>query len=328
MNIRDNCKGMLLVVASLITTAAFAAPAATVTNYPSTPVRLIVPFPAGGPTDSLARMLAQQLQAKWKQNVIVDNKPGAGTLIGTDIVAKAPADGLTLGMAISAYTINPSIRATMPYDTLKDLTGVTQLATAQMVLVAAPSAPFNTIPELIALAKAKPGKLSYASPGAGTGTHLAGEMFKNAARIDIVHVPYKGSVPAQTDVIGGRVEMMFDVLQSVLPMVQSGRLKVIALTSAHRDRVFSQYPVIAETIPGFELTSMFGLIAPAGLPKDLRQKIQEDTANIVRSPDMAAKLSALGMTPVGSTSDAFNSYIKADIVKWEKVAKDNNIKVE
>ncbi|GAB7544034.1 tripartite tricarboxylate transporter substrate binding protein [Cupriavidus sp. 8B] len=297
-------------------------------GYPNAPVRLIVPFPAGGPTDSLARLIAQKLQDKWKQSVIVDNKPGAGTVIGTDAVAKAPADGLTLGMAISAYTINPSVRTGMPYNTLKDLTGVTQLAAAQMVLVAAPGTPFNTIPELVAYARAHPGKLSYASPGAGTGTHLAGELFKNAARIDIVHVPYKGSGPAQTDVIGGRVELMFDVLQSALPMVQSGRLKVIALTSARRDRGFPQYPVIGETIPGFEVTSMFGLIAPAGIPAGIRKRIQVDAASVVHSAEVTDKLGALGMVPVGSSPEAFNGFIQAEIVKWGKVVKANDIHIE
>lgn len=325
MSLTRTLMATFLAAHTLLAATAIAAQPST---YPAAPVRLVVPFPAGGPTDSLARMLAQKLQEKWKQNVIVDNKPGAGTLIGTDIVAKAPADGLTLGMAISAYTINPSIHTRMPYDTLKDLTGVTQLATAQMVLVASPSAPFNSIPELVAYARARPGKLSYASPGAGTATHLAGELFKNAAKVDIVHVPYKGSVPAQADVVGGRVEMMFDLIQSALPMVQSGRLKVIALTSARRDKNFRQYPVIAETIPGFEVTSVFGLIAPAGISPDLRKKIQSDAAAVINSADMTAKLSALGMVPVGSSPEAFNSFIKADMAKWEKVVKANNVNIE
>ena len=299
MSLTRTLMATFLAAHTLLAATAIAAQPST---YPAAPVRLVVPFPAGGPTDSLARMLAQKLQEKWKQNVIVDNKPGAGTLIGTDIVAKAPADGLTLGMAISAYTINPSIHTRMPYDTLKDLTGVTQLATAQMVLVA--------------------------SPGAGTATHLAGELFKNAAKVDIVHVPYKGSVPAQADVVGGRVEMMFDLIQSALPMVQSGRLKVIALTSARRDKNFRQYPVIAETIPGFEVTSVFGLIAPAGISPDLRKKIQSDAAAVINSADMTAKLSALGMVPVGSSPEAFNSFIKADMAKWEKVVKANNVNIE
>lgn len=317
--------GLLLALNAATSGPALAAKAEP-SQYPSSTVRLIVPFPAGGPTDQLARLLAQQLQAKWKQSVIVDNKPGAGTIIGTDLVAKSRPDGLTLGMAITAYTINPSVRNDLPYNTIKDLTGITQLASAQMVLVASPRAPFKNISELVAYAKANPGKLSYASPGSGTATHLAGEMFKNAAKLDIVHVPYKGSGPAQTDVIGGQVDLMFDVLQSALPMVQAGKLKVIALTSARRDPHFPQYPVIAETIPGFEVMSMFGLIAPAAIPSEIRTKIQMDASVAVKSPEIASKLSAIGMEPIGSTSESFNKFIVAEIAKWRKVAKDNNIR--
>ncbi|MBV7484837.1 tripartite tricarboxylate transporter substrate binding protein [Bordetella sp. BOR01] len=296
--------------------------------YPHGPVHLVVPFPAGGPTDTLARMLAEGLQARWNQPVIVENKPGAGTLIGTDHVAKARPDGQTMGIVISAYTINPSVRRSMPYDTLADLQGITQLADSKLVLVTRADAPFNTVPELIAQARQRPGQLTYASPGAGTSTHLAGEMFKHAAGIDIVHVPYKGSGPAQTDLIGGQVDIMFDVLQSAQPMVQSGRLKIIALASPERDPAFPGYPTVNETLKGFEVGSMFGLIAPAKTPPATVAAIRDAAAAVVHSTKVAHTMAGLGMTPIASTPDEFNRFLRAEIDKWRQVAQQADIHID
>jgi len=314
------------IVTAIATLAAPAASAAP--TWPAAPVRLVVPFPPGGPTDSLARILAEGLQARWNQPVIVENKPGAGTLIGTDNVAKAAPDGQTIGMVISAYTINPSVRRSMPYDTLRDLTGVTQLAESKLVLVARANAPFDTVPELIEQARQHPGRLSYASPGAGTSTHLAGELFKSAAGIDIVHVPYKGSSPAQTDLIGGQVDIMFDVLQSALPLVQSGRLKIIALASAKRDPTFAQYPTVGETLKGFEVGSMFGLVAPAGTPKERLEAIRDTAAQVIESPKVSKTLSELGMTPVASRPEDFDRFLRAEIDKWGKVARQSGVHLD
>ncbi|OZI73785.1 MULTISPECIES: tripartite tricarboxylate transporter substrate binding protein [Bordetella] len=321
-------KQALIAAAVCVAALAGVAPAPAAPAYPAGPVHLVVPFPAGGPTDTLARLLAEGLQAQWGQPVIVENKPGAGTLIGADYVAKAAPDGQTMGMVISAYTINPSVRRSMPYDTLRDLQGVTQLAESKLALVARADAPFDTVPELIELARRQPAKLTYASPGAGTSTHLAGELFKHAAGVDIVHVPYKGSSPAQTDLIGGQVDLMFDLLQSALPMVRSGRLKIIALASPQRDPAFPDYPTVGETLDGFEVGSMFGLVAPAGTPTDKLQAIRDAAAQVIQSPKVAQAMTDLGMTPVVSTPAAFDRFLRDEIDKWREVAQQSNVRID
>jgi len=300
----------------------------TTANWPDKPVRLIVPFTAGGPTDTVARLLASQLETIWKQTVIVDYKPGAGTILGTTAVVRSPADGYTLGMAISALTINPSVQPSLPYDTKKDVLGVSQIAQAHFGLFAHPSAPFNTVPELIAYAKKNPDALSFATPGAGTGTHLAGEMLAHLAGIRMVHVPYKGSAPAQQDVIGGRVPLLFDILYSSMPYVKDKRLKVIALSSPKRAVSNPEIPLIADTLPGFSAMSSIGIIAPAGLPQPLAQKIAADVGQAVRSPAMGERMAALGLEPVGSTPEQYNAQIRQEIDKWAAIVKTANIKIE
>jgi tripartite-type tricarboxylate transporter receptor subunit TctC len=296
--------------------------------WPDKPVKLIVPFSAGGPTDTVARLLAIQLQALWKQPVVVDYRAGAGTVLGTSVVAKAPADGYTLGMAISALTINPSLQPNLPYDTKKDLVGVSQVAQAHFGLFAHPALPVNTIPELIAYAKKNPDALSFATPGAGTGTHLAGEMLAHLAGIRMVHVPYKGSAPAQQDVIGGRVPLLFDILYSSMPFVKDKRLKVIALSSPKRAVSNPEIPLVADTLPGFSAMSSIGVIAPAGLPPALLQKISADIATVVHSQEMAAKMAPLGLEPVGSSAEQYNTQIRQEIDKWATVIKTAGIKIE
>ena len=297
-------------------------------GWPDKPVKLIVPFTAGGPTDTVARMVATQLEAAWKQPIVVDYKPGAGTVLGTSAVAKSPADGYTLGMAISALTINPSLQANLPYDTKKDIVGVAQVAQAHFGLFAHPSLPVNTVPELIAYAKKNPDALSFATPGAGTGTHLAGEMLAHMAGIKMVHVPYKGSAPAQQDVIGGRVPLLFDILYSSMPFVKDKRLKVIALSSPKHALSNPEIPLIADTLPGFSAMSSIGIIAPAGLPPALLHKISADVAQAVRSPELTARMATLGLEPVGSTPEQYNAQIRAEIDKWAGIVKAANIKIE
>jgi tripartite-type tricarboxylate transporter receptor subunit TctC len=314
----------LLALAALLPLAA----AAQTDNWPDKPVKLIVPFTAGGPTDTVARLLATQLQANWKQPVVVDYKPGAGTVLGTTAVAKAPADGYTLGMAITALTINPSLQPNLPYDTKKDIVGVLLVAQAHFGLFAHPSLPVNSIPELIAYAKKNPTALSYATPGAGTGTHLAGEMLAHMAGIQMVHVPYKGSAPAQQDVIGGRVPLLFDILYSSMPFVKDKRLKVIALSSPKRAASNPEIPLIGETLPGFSAVSSIGVIAPAGLPAALLQKISADIAQAVRSPELVARAGALGLEPVGSTPEQYTAQIRQEIDKWSGIVKTAGIKLE
>lgn len=297
-------------------------------NWPDKPVRLIVPFTPGGPTDTVARLVAHELEAIWKQTVVVDYKPGGGTIVGTTAIAHAPADGYTLGMAISALTINPSVQSNLPYDTRKDIVGVSQVAQAHFGLFAHPSAPFNTVPELIAYAKKNPDALSFATPGAGTGTHLAGEMLAHLAGIRMVHVPYKGSAPAQQDVIGGRVPLLFDILYSSMPYVKDKRLKVIALSSPKRAVSNPEIPLIADTLPGFSAMSSIGIIAPAGVPQALLQKISADVAQAVRSPEMGTRMAALGLEPVGSTPEQYNAQIRQEIDKWAAIVKTANIKID
>ncbi|HVE53070.1 MAG TPA: tripartite tricarboxylate transporter substrate binding protein [Ramlibacter sp.] len=296
--------------------------------WPDKPVKLVVPFTAGGPTDTVARMIATGLQELWKQPVVVDYKPGAGTVLGTTAVAKSPPDGYTLGMAISAHMINPSLQSSLPYDTRKDLVGVSQVAQAHFGLFAHPSMPANTIPELIAHAKKNPGSLSFATPGAGTGTHLAGEMLAHMAGITMVHVPYKGSAPAQQDVIGGRVPLLFDILYSSMPFVKDKRLKVIALSSPKRAASNPEIPLIGDTLPGFSAMSSIGIIAPAGLPQPLLQKVSADIAKVVRSPETTARMNQLGLEPVGSSPEQYTVQIRQEIDKWSTLIRTTGIKIE
>ena len=297
-------------------------------DWPTRPVKLIVPFTSGGPTDTVARLVALQLQSAWKQPVVLDYKPGAGTVLGTQTVAKSPADGYTLGMAITALTINPSLQNNLPYDTTKDLVGVSQVAQAHFGLFAHPSLPVNNMAELIAYGKKNPDALSYATPGTGTGTHLAGEMLSHRAGIRMVHVPYKGSAPAQQDVIGGRVPLLFDVLFSSMPFVKDNRLKVIALSSPKRASSNPEIPLIAETVPGFSAMSSIGIIAPAGLPPALLSKISADIAQAVRTQEVSTRMAQLGMEPVGSTSEQYTAQIRQEVEKWSSVIKTAGIKID
>ena len=297
-------------------------------DWPAKPVRLVVPFPPGGPTDVVGRIVAGKLQETWGQPVIVENKPGAGTIIGTDAVAKSPPDGTTIGMVITAHFINPALRSSMPYDTLKDLAHVTQLVAQHLVLVANAGVAFDTLPAMIAHAKAQPGRLRYASPGSGTSAHLAGELLKGEAAIDMVHVPYKGSGPAQADLLAGRVDLMIDVFHSARAHVEAGKLKVIALTAAQRPVNIRTYPLVAETLPGFNVTSLFGFVVPAATPRPVVSKIQADTARALNQPEVRLRLEAMGMEVVGSTPEQFDALVRGELAKWAKVVKDNNIRAD
>lgn len=301
---------------------------AAATDFPNRPVKLVVPFTPGGPTDTVARLIGERLQALWKQSVVMDYKPGAGTMVGTQAVARSAPDGYTLGMAISAHMINPALQPSMPYDTLRELAGVSQVAQAHFGLFAHPSAPFNTMAELVAYAKANPDKLSYATPGTGTGTHLAGEMLNHLAGIKLLHIPYKGSAPAQQDVLGGRVPLLFDVHFSAMPFVRDGRLKAIALASPRRALRDPQLPLIAETVPGFSAMSLIGIIAPAGLPRELLRKLGDDVARAAKSAELAERMATLGLEPVGSTPEEYDQLIRTEIEKWTRIVKTAGIKLE
>jgi tripartite-type tricarboxylate transporter receptor subunit TctC len=299
--------------------------AALAQSYPTKPVHLIVPFPPGGATDIVGRLVAGKMQEVWGEPVIVENKPGAGTVVGTDTVAKAAPDGYTLGMVVTAHVINPSLRSNMPYDTLKDLAPVTQVSAQQLVIAANPSLPASNMAELIALARERPGELSYATPGSGTAMHLAIELLKTATGINLVHVPYKGGAPAQQDVIGGRVPILLDVLYAVTPLIDAGKIKVIALLGPER---VSKYPIVAETVPGVSAISMVGIVAPAATPSEVVKKISLDISAAVRNSDLTGRMKQLGMEPVGSTPQEFDALIRAEMEKWARVVKASGAKAD
>lgn len=293
-------------------------------DFPKGPVKLIVPFPAGGPTDTVARLLAQKLQDTWGQPVIVDYKPGAGTSIGADFVAKSPADGLTIGMVNSSFAVNPTLRKKLPYDTQKDLSGVTQLYNMQLAIVARPDAPFNNLKELIDYAKKNPGKLNYGTPGAGSTTHLGAELLKREAGFDMQHIAMKGSAPAHTELMGGRLDLVVDPFLSVYPYVQAGRMKLIA-TMGDKRVAGHNYPTVAETVPGFSVGALLGFVAPAGTPKPILQKIQADTAKALATSDMQRRAQEFGLQTVGSRPEQFDAFIAAEIRRWGQIVTEAKI---
>ncbi len=308
--------------------AALAPLASAAQNYPPRAVRLMVPFPPGGATDIIGRLVSAKMQDVWGQPVVVENRPGAGTVVGTEYVAKSAPDGYTLGMVVTAYVINPSLRPDLPYNTLKDLAGVTQVSVQHLVMAANPSFPANSIPELIALAKKEPGKLGYATPGSGTAMHLSVEMLKTSTGIDLVHVPYKGGAPAQQDVLAGHVPILMDVLYAVQPLIKSGKIKVLALLSPQRAPDAPDYPVVSESVPGVSALSLVGIVAPAATPRDLVNRIGADIARAVKSSDLTERMKQQGMEPIGSTPDQFDALIRAEIEKWAKVVRISGAKAD
>jgi tripartite-type tricarboxylate transporter receptor subunit TctC len=319
-----NVRGALVLLTAVIT--AIAAPftfAQGAANYPTKPVRLVVPFPAGGTTDILARAVAQKLSEAWGQQVIVDNRPGAGGNIGSDLVAKSKPDGYTLLMGtVGTHAINPSLYKNMPYDHVKDFAPVILVAGVPNVLVVNASLPVHSVPELIAYAKANPGKLNFASSGNGTSIHLSGELFKAMTGVEMTHVPYKGSAPALTDLIGGQVQLMFDNLPSSLPFIKAGKLRALAVTSGARAAALPDLPTLAESgLPGFEASSWFGVLAPAGTPRDIVAKLNGAIAGWLASPEAKEKLLAQGAVAAGGTPDDFARHIAAETSKWAKVVK-------
>jgi tripartite-type tricarboxylate transporter receptor subunit TctC len=298
-------------------------------GYPNKPIRIVVPYPPGGFNDTLARTVGQKLNDAWGQPVVVDNKPGGGTLIGTDAVAKASPDGYTLLITPFAFAVNPSIFKKLPYDPLKDFAPITLAAATPNLLVANASVPFNSLKELIASAKAKPGRLSYASTGTGSSNHLSMEKFKQMAGVDIVHVPYKGSAPAVTDLIGGQVDLMFDNIPNVLPHVKAGKLKVLAVTSPKRSSHVPEVPTVIEGgVPGYEVSVWFGIAAPAGTPEPIITKLNTEIVKVLNLPDVKEKFAAQGVDVVGSTPAEFAAHIKSQMATWDKVVKDAGVTPE
>ncbi len=304
-----------------------ATPAHAQASFPSGPVRILVPFAAGGPTDVVARILADLASARWGgKSVLVENRPGAGTIVATAAVAKAPADGHTVLIGTNSLLINPAIDQKLPYDTFKDLAGVSMIATQPVALVANKSFAARTIPELVAQAKTDP--LNYTSPGPRGVGHLAGEMLKVRAGIDMTHINYNGSAPALTDVIAGRVPIMFDVWHSAKRYVESGELKLIAGAGGERLADAPEVPTIAETYPGFDVMAFNAMIAPAGVPKPVLEKLSADIRAIVESPEFAAKTRHLGIFPKGNTPEALDAWMQRETARWADIAKAANIKAD
>ena len=301
--------------------------AQTADNYPNRSITMVVAFPAAGTTDILARLIGQKLTDKFKQTVVVENRPGAGGNIGTAFVAKAPPDGYTIMMGtIGTQSINPSLYKKMPYDAAKDFVPITRAAMVPNLLVVNKDAPFNTLPEMMAYGKANPGKLTYGSSGNGTTLHLSGELFNLMSGSKITHIPYKGSTPAVADLMGGQISMIFDNMPSVIQQVKSGRLKALAVTSAQRNAQLPEIPTIQELgVAGYEVWSWFGLLAPAATPKPIVDKLNATIVDIIKQPDVQAKIIELGAVPVPETSAEFGAFIEAETLKWAKVIKEANI---
>jgi tripartite-type tricarboxylate transporter receptor subunit TctC len=311
-----------LTAAGLGTTRSFSAQ-----GFPRGPVKIVIPFAPGGPTDTVGRLIAQKLQEVWGQPVIIDYKPGAGTAIGADFVAKSAPDGLTIGMVNSSFAVNPSLRKTLPYDTTRDLAGITQIANLELAIVARPDSPFGNVRELIAYGKKNPGKLTYGTPGAGSTTHLGAELLKREAGFDMLHSPFKGSAPAHIELMGGRIDLVFDPLLSVLPYVKAGRMKMIATLGEKRVDGFD-YPTVAESLPGFHVNALLGFVAPRATPMDVVQKMQEDVARVLRSESTRKRIEEQGMTVVASTPAQFDAFVQSETKRWAKTVADAGIQPE
>ena len=324
---RTLIKTLPALVATALCAMFVASTVAQGTAWPNKPVRIVVPFPAGGTTDVVARLLGQRLQEAWGQTVIVENKTGAGGNIGALEVAKAANDGYTLLMASgSIVTVNPHIYAKMQFDAAKDFAPITNVAQGPMVIVVGPSVPAKNITELIALAKAKPGALNFGSAGIGSQVHMAGENFLYTAGIDLKHVPYKGESLALTDVAGGSVEMVPGNLAAMLPFIKAGKVKALGVTGAERSPAAPDIPTVGESgLPGFVNVGWFGLLAPAGTAKDIIDKVQRDSAAILATEDTKQRLLAVGMTPVANNPAQFADAIRAESANWAKVVRERKI---
>ncbi len=319
----------LAVAAGVCAALSFGGPAGAQAPWPQKPIRMVVPFPAGGGTDILARLVAVKMGEPLGQQVIIDNRPGAGGTIGTDIAAKAPADGYTIIMVSGSHAINPGLYPKLPYDTLNDFAPITQIATSPGVLVVHPALPVKSVRDLIALARSKPGQLNYASAGSGTPPHLAGELFKTMAHVDMVHVPYKGNVPAFADMLAGLVSLSFPSMPSAVPHIKSGRLRALGVTSAKRWPGAPEIPTIAESgLPGYESTSWYGMLAPARTPSAIVTRLHDVIVAALGLPDLKEKLASQGLDAVGNTPAQFAAAIKTEITKWAKVVKASGAKPE
>jgi tripartite-type tricarboxylate transporter receptor subunit TctC len=309
--------------ALLVAVALVLSPLAAAQTYPSKPIRLVVPFPVGGIADIYSRIVAGKLGELWGQNVLVDNRTGAGGNLGADMVAKAPADGYTVGIgSIGTHAVNVTLFSKMPYDAVKDFAPIALLVEAEGMLVVHPSVPVQNVTELIAHARANPGKLTFASAGMGTASHLAGELFKSMAKVDMTHVPYKGNVPAITDLLGGQTSLIFATMPTVLPHVKAGKLRPLATIGPARSAAAPDLPTVAEAaLPGFEVNNWVGFFAPAGTPPEIVRRWNAETHKVMQSPEIQARLLNEGARFIPMAPEQFAAFVKMEIAKWAPVVK-------
>ena len=298
--------------------------------YPAKPIRLIVPFPPGGSADILARAIGQKAGEGLGQSVVVENRPGAGTAIGAEALAKSAPDGYAIMIGtVSSHAINPALNPKMPFDPVKDFAPISLVATIPFAMIVHPSMPAKSVQEFVALARAKPGTLNYSSAGSGTSNHLAGELLKSMTGIDIVHVPYKGSAPALNDLISGQVALMFDLVLTAAPHVKSGAVRGLAVTGAQRSSVLPDLPTVAESgIPGYEVSAWFGIFAPAGVPQPVVQRLNAEFVKALQQPDLRQRLAGQGAEPLTSSPEEFAAYLRSEIDKWAGVVKTAGMKVD
>jgi len=298
-------------------------------SFPVRAIRILIPYPPAGGVDSLVRSLSPTVATTMGQQLIIDTRPGGSSIIGTDIVAKSTADGYTVLVSDSAFLINPALFKKLPYDTLKDFTGISMLAYAPVIFVVHPSVPVKSLNELIALAKSRPGALVYASGGNGTSTHIAGELMKYVAKVDITHVPYKGSAPAMTDLVGGQVHMQFAGISSARPFIDAGRLRALAVTGTQRNAATPKVPTFDEAgLSGVDVVSYWGMYAPAGTPPDVINTVNQHFVRALRVPANIERLSSLGYLPLGNTPQEHNAQIRSMVAQWIDVMQKTNIRIE
>ena len=315
-------------IPALIVLGMLCAGQASAQKFPSKPVSIVVPYPAGGATDVIARMVAEKLSLSWGQPVIVNNKPGAGTVIAAEMVARSPGDGYTLYMTTAAHTISASLYKKLTYDPIKDFAPITLISTIPLVLVTTPSLPVKTLPELIAYAKSHPG-MSFASTGNGTPQHLTGELFKAQNKLDLVHVPYRGDAPMVTDLIGAQVPMAFVTLSAALSQIKAGKLKAIALAHPKRVDAIADIPTFAQAgMPGFTAATWFGMLAPASMPVNLQNKIYQDVARIVANPEFTARLIEMGGDVDNTTPQAFQAFVQSESKRWAEAVRLSGAQVD
>jgi tripartite-type tricarboxylate transporter receptor subunit TctC len=303
---------------------------ATAQGYPAKSIRFIVPFPPGGGNDTIARLIGQKLTAATGQQVLVDNRPGAGGAIGAEAATKSPADGYTMFLAgVATHGINPNLRRKIPYDPLKDFDAVSLVASAPLLVVVHPSLPIKSVKQLVALAKSRPGQINYASNGAGGSSHLAVELFNMMSGTKMTHIPYKGLAPALTDLLSGEVQVMFSSAVAMLPQVKAGKLRAIAMTGARRSPAIPDIPTVAEAgVPGYETGSWYGIVVPAGTPKAAIDRLSREIIAIVRAPEITGRLNDEAVIPVGSTPAEFTAHIKNELARWAKTIKQAGLALE